>query len=459
MDRTRQSKHHMMDMTTGDPVKHILLFALPALIGNVFQQVYNLSDSVIVGRFVGPDALAAVGSSSSLVFLFFALCTGIGNGGGIVVSQFYGAGDAANVKKCIVNTGLIMLIVPVIVGSLGYAFAPSILRILDTPADILPDSTLYIRYMSIGLLFVSLYNYLAAMLRALGDSRTPLYFLIVSTLLNVGLDIMLVYNFKMGVKGVALATITAQLISALSCGIYAIRVNPYFKLKRSDFVFSGNMLYSVIRLGVPMSLQFGLISISSMAVQRVVNSYGTIVIAAFTATNRIEQLIHQPYTTLGASLATYSGQNYGAKKLDRVYDGYKKGFLIMFVLTAFMILTMQLFGGAITGMFVTDPQVIALGKTGLRITSLFYPALGAIYVIRGVLTGVGDAFFALFNGIVEVIGRFTLPILMTKYMGMGATGIWVSAGVVWIVSGITAWMRYRAYLYHRIKPSATSSSS
>jgi Na+-driven multidrug efflux pump len=199
-----------------------------------------------------------------------------------------------------------------------------------------------------------------------------------------------------------------------------------------------------------MSLQFALISVSGMAVQRVVNAYGTVVIAAFTATNRIEQLIHQPYTTLGTSIATFCGQNYGAKKYDRVYSGYKKGLLIMAVLTMIMILVMQFFGGWITSLFVTDERVISLGGTGLRITSLFYLALGLIYVVRGVLTGVGDAFFALFNGIVEVIGRFTIPILMTKYMGMGSIGIWVSAGVVWVLSGVTAWMRYYTYLHKRI---------
>ena len=447
-----KAKDHTTDMTVGDPVKHIIMFALPTLIGNVFQQIYNLADSVIVGRFVGPNALAAVGSSASITFMFIALCIGIGNGGGIIVSQYYGAGDEENVRKCIVNTGFIMLIVPVLFGTVGYLSTPALLRILSTPADILPDAALYVRYMCIGLLFLSLYNYTASMLRALGDSRSPLYFLILSTLLNVCLDTIFVYYLKMGVRGVALATMIAQFVAALSCGIYACRVNDYFKLGRDDFVITLKMSYKIIRLGLPMSLQFALISISSMAVQRVVNSYGTVVIAAFTATNRIEQLIHQPYTTLGASLATYSGQNFGARKYDRVYQGYIKGFLIMAVLTSAMIVVMQLFGGAITSLFVTDEKVIALGGMGLRITSLFYFALGSIYVIRGVLTGVGDAFFALFNGIVEVIGRFTLPILMTKYMGMGETGIWVSAGVVWVLSGVTAWMRYRQYLHDRIKP-------
>lgn len=444
-------KINITDMTSGDPVKHIVLFSLPALVGNIFQQVYNLADSIIVGRFVGPDALAAVGTSASITFLFFALCNGIGNGGGIIVSQYYGAKDDSNVRRCIVNTGFIMLLVPVIVGGIAIISAPWLLGLLSTPEDILPAGAMYIRYMAVGLIFVSLYNYLAAMLRALGDSKTPLYFLILSTILNVFLDILFVYNFGLGIKGAAIATIISQFAATVSCGLYARRVNPYFKLRRHDFVITGKMCGRIIRLGLPLSLQFALISISAMALQRVVNSYGTVAIAAFTATSRIEQLIHQPYTTLGASIATFCGQNYGAQKNDRVYQGYKKGILIMLVLTAAMILTMQLFGGAITGLFVTDEQVISLGALGLKITSLFYPVLGLIYVVRGVLTGVGDAFFALFNGIVEVIGRFTLPVLMTGYMGMGKTGIWVSAGVVWLLSGVTAWMRYYTFLHKRIR--------
>lgn len=436
-------KDYTTDMTVGSPVRHLIIFAVPALIGNIFQQIYNLADSIIVGRFIGADALAAVGSTSSITFLFFALCNGIGSGGGIICSQFYGAHDNDKVKNCIVNTGLIMLIVPFLFGTIAFIFAPALLRLLNTPEDILSDAAMYIRYMSVSLLFVSLYNYLAAMLRALGDSRSPLYFLIISTILNVALDILFVYSLGWGIKGAAIATIIAQFTAAISCAIYAYKTNAFFKLKKSDFNFSVQMGYKVLRLGVPISLQYALISISSMALQRVVNSYGTVVVAAFTATCRIEQLIHQPYSTLGASLSTYCGQNYGAKKMDRVYMGYRKGLLIMIVVTSVMTFVMQLFGGAITGMFVSDADVIKLGTMGLRITSWFYPALGLIYVVRGVLTGMGDAFFALFNGIVEVIGRFTVPILLTKYMGMGEAGIWFSSGFVWILSGVTAWMRER----------------
>lgn len=429
------------DMTVGSPTRHIILFALPALIGNIFQQVYNLADSAIVGRFVGSDALAAVGATGSITFLFFALCNGIGSGGGIIVSQFYGARDDDRVKKSIVNTGIIMLIIPAIFSVVGYITTESFLRILSTPSEILSDATSYVRYMCLGLIFVSLYNYITAMLRALGDSKTPLYFLIVSAVINVALDILFVYNFKMGINGAAIATIISQFIAAISCGIYAYIMNPYFKLLRSDIVFVPDLALKVIKLGVPLSLQFGLIAISGMAVQRIVNGFGKTVVAAFTATNRIEQLIHQPYTTLSASIATYVGQNYGARQTDRVNLGYKKSLIIMFSLTVIMVISMQLFGGVITSLFVDDNTIIDMGAKGLKITSLFYLALGMIYVVRGVLNGVGDGFFALFNGIVEVIGRFTIPLLLTSVMGMGAMGIWLSSGIVWVLSGSTAWMR------------------
>ena len=435
-------KEYTTDMTSGDTVRHLIIFALPSLIGNVFQQIYNIADSIIVGRFVGSTALAAVGSTGSIAFLFFALYNGIGSGGGIIVSQYYGARDDKRVKSAIVNTGFIMLIVPVVFGLIGFFSATALLQLLGTPADILYDAAVYIRYLSAGLLFVSLYNYLASMLRALGDARTPLYFLILSAIINIGLDLLFVCVLNTGIRGAALATVIAQLLAAVLCGLYAYRINPYFRIKKRELQLSSSMSWKVLRLGVPMSLQFGLIAVSGMAVQRIVNSYGTVVVAAYTATNRIEQLIHQPFTTLGASIATFCGQNYGAKKYDRVYSGYGKGLLIMVVLSAVLILTMQLFGGAITSLFVTDPEVIALGAFGLRVTSLFYIPLGVIYVVRGLLTGMGDAFFALFNGIVEIIGRFTIPLLMTKYMGMGIPGIWISAGVVWVVSAITAWLRY-----------------
>lgn len=438
-------KSNMTDMTSGSPAKHILLFALPTLIGNIFQQVYNLADSIIVGRFVGKDAFAAIGATGSITFLFFALCNGIGGGGGIIVSQYYGAHDDEHVKKCIFNTGIIMLIAPLIFGLTGFLLAPALLTVLGTPETIMNDSVMYIRYMCFGLLFVSLYNFISSVLKALGDSKTPLLFLIISTIINIILDILFVCYFKLGIAGAAIATVVSQMLSALLCGIFAFLTNPYFKFRNDNIHFNPHMCYRIIRLGVPLSLQFGLIAISSMAVQKIVNSFGTIVVAAFTATNRIEQLIHQPYTTLGSSLSTYSGQNFGAGRNDRVYKGYKTGVWMMGILTVVLFVSMQLLGRFITSLFVEDTEVIRLGAMGLRITSYFYFTLGMIYVVRGVLTGIGDALFQLINGIVEVIGRFTVPILMTKYMGFGSSGIWISAGIVWAISAFTAWLRYYSF--------------
>ncbi|MCR5788355.1 MAG: MATE family efflux transporter [Lachnospiraceae bacterium] len=454
MARNKTMKSNITDMTHGAPARHILLFALPTLIGNIFQQIYNLADSMIVGRFIGSNAFAAVGATSSITFLFFALCNGIGSGGGIVASQYYGAHDDSNVKKCIVNTGLIMLIVPVMFGLTGFGLAPYLLSLLKTPTLIMADAVLYTRFMCIGLLFVSLYNYLSSMLKALGDAKTPLYFLITSTIINIVLDILLVCVFPLGITGAALATVISQFISVLLCGIHAYRTNPYFRIRRDDIHVTLRMTYQIVRLGVPMSVQFSLIAISAMALQRVVNSFGTTVVAAFTATNRIEQLIHQPYMTLAASIATFSGQNFGAKRNDRVYAGYRTGIIIMISFTVLLMFVMQLFGKAITGLFVSDREVITLGAKGLKITSMFYLALGMIYVVRGVLSGIGDAFFSLFNGVVEVIGRFTIPLLMTSYLGYGEAGIWLSSGIVWIISGVTAWIRYLTYFRSKVEYNA-----
>lgn len=430
------------DMTTGSAVRHILIFSVPMLIGNIFQQLYNLADSIIVGRLIGANALAAVGATSSITFFFFALCNGIGSGGGIITSQSFGSQDYKRVKSCIANTGYIMLAFPIVVGTVAFLLARPLLLLLNTPENILIDAIIYVRTMSVGLLFVSLYNYVSAMLRALGDSKTPLYFLIFSCILNVGLDILCIRTFNMGVLGAGFATVVSQFLSGLLCIIYAFRQNQYFKLTSEDLKYNKNVALSTLKLGIPLSLQFSLIAISCMALQRVVNAFGAVAVAAFTATSRIEQLVHQPYQTLSASLSTFSGQNYGANKNDRVIKGYHKSMLIMAIFTLFIVPIIQIFGDNITSWFVSDIEVIEMGGKALRITSYFYIFLGMIYVVRGVLNGIGDAFFAMFNGVVEVVGRFTVPILMTSMATIGLWGIWWSVGVVWGLSGITAWLRY-----------------
>lgn len=435
-------KDTSMNMTEGNPVRLLLVFSIPMLIGNLFQQLYNIVDSIIVGQLVGSSALAAIGATNSLTFLFFALCNGFGSGGGIIVSQSFGRGDTSEVKNCIANTGYIMILLPLVVGIMAFLTAGPTLKLLNTPQDIFAEAKAYLQIMSIGLLFVSVYNYVSSMMRALGDSRTPLYFLIFSCILNAILDLLFVYTFKMGVIGAGIATLISQFISNLLCLFYAFKFNPYFRFRKEHLRINMNVIVKTVKLGFPLSLQFSLIAISCMALQRVVNSFGPIAVAAFTATGRIEQVIHQPYQTLSAALSTFTGQNYGAEKKDRIIKGYRKAMIMMAIFTLVMIPIIQFFGEAITAIFVRDTEVIEMGATAMRITSIFYIFLGMIYTIRGVLNGIGDGFFALLNGVVEVIGRFTVPILLTMIPAIGLWGIWWSVGVVWFFSGFTAWLRY-----------------
>lgn len=438
-------KSHTMNMTEGNPTGLLVRFAIPMLIGNLFQQVYNVVDSVIVGRYIGAQALAAVGATSSICFLFFALCNGIGNGGGIVTSQCFGTGDDDKVKTCIVNTAYLMGAMALIVGTMAYLLSRPLLILLDTPADIMGDALTYLRFQCIGIICVAVYNYGASMLRALGDSRTPLYFLIFSCLLNTGLDLFFVCNLKMGVLGAAFATVVSQLVSGVACLTFAFKTNEYFRLDREHMAPDKEMISRSLKLGIPLSMQFAMISISCMVLQRVVNGFGAIAVAAFTATSRIEMIIHQPYQTLGQSLSTFCGQNYGAKKNDRVVMGLKKGTILMVIFSLIMLPVMQIFCESIIRIFVEDIEVIQMGAQALRITSIFYVCLGVIYVVRGVLNGIGDSVFAFINGVVEVACRLIFPALMTAMPIMGLWGIWWSVGVTWTISGLTAYLRYVWY--------------
>jgi putative MATE family efflux protein len=266
--------------------------------------------------------------------------------------------------------------------------------------------------------------------------------LIIACIINTLLDIFFVYNLNMGVFGAALATVVSQFLSGAACLLFAIRTNEYFKLTKEDMQPDRLIIGKSVKLGVPLSMQFALIAISCMALQRVVNGYGPIAVAAFTATSRVEQVIHLPYQTLGASMSTFSGQNFGAKKYDRVRQGLIKGIIMMVIFSVLMLPVMQLGGETIVKIFVNDKDVIEMGAHALRLTSYFYVSLGMIYVVRGVMTGVGDGVFALQNGVVEVIGRLIFPRPFTMIPAWGLWGIWWSVGATWTVSGATALLRY-----------------
>ena len=435
-------KQTTMNMTEGKPLVLLSVFALPLLIGNLFQQAYNLADSMIVGRMLGADALAAVGATGSISFLFFSLFNGISGGCGIVTAQYFGARKDQLVCKAIANSAYITLSTSLLTGAIAFCMVPTVLSWMGTPAEILPDAITYMRMTTASVPLVAIYNYASSMQRALGDSRTPLYFLVVSCVLNVGLDLLFVGAFGMGVFGAAFATMLSQLLAGLGSLVYAFRRNPYFRLEKSDLAFDRQIAKSTLRLGLPLALQWGLIAISTTALQSTVNSFGATAMAAYTATNRLEQLVQQPFGSMSMALSTYAGQNMGAGNTKRIRIGFRDSLLAMAALAGGMTLIMQLFGESLVSLFVSEADVISLGGQALKITSLFYIFLGIIYVSRGVLNGIGDAFFSFINGIVEIAGRVGLPLLLLQWTSAGVWSIWITAGLTWLLAGVSCLLRY-----------------
>lgn len=429
-------------MTVGSPLRHMVKFTLPLLLGNLFQQLYNMVDSVVVGNYVGPNALAAVGACGSMNFLFISLSTGLATGIGILVSQFFGAGDEKRVRKAIANAVYVLFSAALCVSIFGVLFCPQILALLHTPKSVIGDSIIYMRTACAGMIFVATYNGMAALLRALGDSRTPLYFLIMSSVVNVVLDLLFVLRFGLGVFGVAIATIIAQAFSAIACMMYAYRKISYFRLRKEHMKPDRGMILTSYRLGVPIALQNSMIAVSCMALQGVVNTFGETVMAAYTIIGRIEQIVQQPYSSLAMALTTYSGQNIGAGNTERVKKGFRQATLMALVFSLCLIPIAYLLGEQIIGLFVKDAEVIRIGTTALRINSLCYFALGMIYVPRGVLNGCGDSAFALINGIVEVVCRISFSQILTAIPVLGFWGIWLTTGATWVTTSLICVARY-----------------
>lgn len=435
-------KKTVFSMTEGSPSKLLLKFTIPMLIGNLFQQFYNMVDSIVVGRFVGSNALAAVGATGSLNFLFFAMSFGIAAGVGVVVSQYFGADRMDMVEKSIINGLYLLVAVSVLMGLIGIATARWVLTALDTPQIILEDAVIYMRVSCAGILAIAAYNGVASVLRALGDSKTPLYFMVIACFINIGLDLLFVIVFHWSVFGVALATVIAQLTAAAGAFAYALYKIPYFHIKKENRPVRKDIISRCFTLGLPIALQNALIAFSCIFLQKVVNGFGENVVAANTALGRIEQLVQQPYNSLGAAITTYTGQNIGAGKIDRVKQGYRAAVRSVIVFSIVMFIPCQLLGEQIVGVFVTDPEVIAIGAKGLSITSWFYFFLGMIYVARSVLNGAGDAAFAMINGLMEVAGRVGFAVPLTKIPLIGVWGIFLTTGLTWALTGVVSMARY-----------------
>lgn len=430
------------DMTQGSVFRHVLVFTFPLLIGNLFQQFYNLVDSLVVGNFVGANALASVGTCGSLSYLIFAMSSGLSVGLGVMAAQAFGAKNTGEIRKIISGGIYILAGAGIIVSILFYLLAPNLLQLLQTPDTILPDAVTYLRLICLGTVPVALYNGIAAILRSMGDSKTSLYFLIAASLTNVVLDLVFVLGFRMGVFGVGLATLISQIVSFVISLVYALTKVPYFRLNREELRPDLQIIGRALILGVPVAAQTSIISISAIVLQGVVNSFGETVMAAYTVVDRVEQIVQQPYTSLGTALTSFAGQNIGAQRLDRVKKGFQVSVYLALGFSLILLPIAYLFGPQIVGIFVKDPEVIATGARALRIDSLFYFALGMIYVPRSILNGCGDSAFAMINGVTEVVCRIVYSNIFTRIPTIGRWGIWITTGFTWGTTALVCLHRY-----------------
>ena len=424
------------DMTTGSPMKNIITFCLPLTLGNLFQQLYNMADIIIVGQFVGKTALSAVGSVGPLSFLVVGSVLGLCTGFSIPVAQRFGAKDTANLKKFVANTIYAAIGLAVILTVTAVCLTNTLLRLLNTPADIYKDAYDYIIIIFAGIGATMLYNILAALVRSLGDSKTPLYFLIFSSVLNIGLDILLITVFHMGVRGAALATVVAQLVSGVMSLLYVIKKFPILHItketRRLDFKFIKNLLTN----GLPMAMQFSVTAIGSVMLQSCVNGLGSNAIAAITIGGKTQLMIVLPSETIGATMATYSGQNYGAGKYDRIKKGMGRGIILAGIYTVLGFCVARFLGPYISQLFIdgSETVVINLAQEYINMGSYFYFILSILFLFRNSLQGLGYSAVAMFAGFFELAARAFMGFGFVNTIGYSAACIanpiaWVAADV------------------------------
>lgn len=427
------------DMTSGSPMKMILSFTFPIFIGNVFQQFYNMADTVIVGKFVGTKALAAVGSTGTIMFLIYGFVVGMTAGFTVLTAQKFGAGDMKAMRQTVAGASILSLIVGLILTAAFMILMKPWLMAMNTPADIFADAYAYIMIVSAGILAQMLYNLLASILRALGNSKVPLYFLILSALLNIVLDLVLIIVFHMGAAGAAVATVVSQGVSGLLCLIYIAKCVPVLRMSRDDWRPSGYLLKTQIRIGIPMALQYSITAIGTMMVQSSLNILGSTLVAAYTAANKIEQVVSQAYVALGTTLATYSAQNIGAGDVPRIRQGFKAttwiGVIYSFAAAA-LVMTV---GKYMTYLFVSEDVELIMGSVDLYLKcagSLFIP-LAIVNIYRNGIQGLGYGLLPMMAGVAELVGRGVMSVIAAQqksYLGvcLASPAAWVLAAALLI---------------------------
>lgn len=430
------------DMTKGNPVKLILLFSIPLLIGNVFQQLYSMVDTIIVGRFVGVEALAAVGSTGSMFFLVNGMILGLTSGFAVLVSQKFGAKDDIGVKKAVASNIVLTLISTLLMTVVALLVKNPLLRMMNTPENIFDNANTYITIIFAGLITQALYNMAAGILRALGDSKTPLYFLIISSILNVILDLVFIINFKMGVSGAAYATNIAQGFSAILCLIYSYKKFIVLRFKKEDFKVELNYYTKHLKIGIPMGLQFSVTAIGVIIVQSAINVFGSTVIASYTASSKVLQLVMQPAISFGVTIATYAGQNLGAGRFDRIKSGMKIMNKVSIVTSLIAGIVLVFFGRYFVTLFIENPtpEIFSYAQQVFNYSAVFFIPLGFIFVYRNVLQGMGESFVPMMAGVYELVARSIVAFTLPKFIGF--TGICLSDPVAWIAACVPLMITY-----------------
>ena len=427
------------DMTSGSPMRIILNFTLPIFIGNVFQQFYNMADAVIVGKFVGTKALAAVGSTGTIMFLIYGFVVGMTAGFTVLTAQKFGAGDMPAMRRTVAGASILSLVIGLILTAAFMILMKPWLALMNTPSDIFADAYAYIMIISGGILAQMLYNLLASILRALGNSKVPLYFLILSALLNIVLDLVLIIVFHMGAAGAAIATVISQGVSGLLCLVYIVKKVPMLKMSREDWHPSGTLIKTQIGIGIPMALQYSITAIGTMMVQSSLNILGSTLVAAFTAASKIEQVVTQAYVAMGTTMATYGAQNMGAGNVPRIRQGFRASTIIGIIYAFIAAALVMTVGKYMSYLFVSEDVELIMDSVDiyLKCVGTFFIPLAIVNIYRNGIQGLGYGILPMMAGVAELVGRGVVAVIAAgqkSYLGvcLASPAAWVLAAALLI---------------------------
>ncbi|MDO4293122.1 MAG: MATE family efflux transporter [Eubacteriales bacterium] len=432
-----------LDMTQGQPLSLITKFIIPIILGNIFQQFYSVVDTVIVGQFVGVKALAAVGATGTISFLILGFMQGLTTGFTVLTSQRFGAGDREGVKKSVGNGYVLALIITVLMTAVSVVGMHGLLGMMRTPEDIYGMSYTYIIIICWGMGFNILYNLLSSMLRSVGNSRVPLYFLILAALLNVVMDLVLIIVFHMGVAGAAVATIFSQGVSGLLCLLYIIKKVPLLCIEKRHFRLEKWCVKNQLSIGIPMALQFSITAVGTIMVQTALNMLGSTVVASYTVACKVEQFVTQVHAAMGMTMATYSAQNRGIGNLTRIRQGAKVAFWMSTVYSVVVYVLLEATLPWVVRIFLTGDltEVLSYVRIYITICGIFFTTLGMIYIYRNVMQGCGFGFLPMMGGVVELLSRAVMALVAARLLSYAGV-CWANASA-WCLAGIFLWIAYK----------------